>query len=366
MFKGVYSGKKVLVTGHTGFKGSWLSAWLLALGADVAGFSLSVPTEPSNFDILGLRPRIKHYEGDIRDREAITEAVREFSPDVVFHLAAQALVRRSYTHPAITMETNVMGTVNVLEAVQVSPSVRSLVCITSDKCYRNDEWVWGYRETDHLGGDDPYSASKACAEIVAHSYFCSGLPVDIYAATARAGNVIGGGDWAEDRIVPDCVRAWTAGKPVNIRNPWSTRPWQHVLEPLSGYLWLGACLFAGNSNGMPVNKEAFNFGPPSETNKNVGEVVDSLAAHWPGFASEMDRSAAGGKVENTLLKLCCDKALAHLAWKAILTFDQTIDYTAKWYKAWYEGNTDMYLFTMSQIESYVDIARQEGLLWTES
>ena len=240
MFKGAYSDKKVLITGHTGFKGSWLSAWLLSLGAEVGGFSLGNPTEPSNFDVLGLRPRIRHYEGDIRDRDAITDVVKDFAPDIVFHLAAQSLVRKSYSHPALTMETNIMCTVNQLEAVQGSPSIRSLVCITSDKCYHNKEWMWGYRENDELGGDDPYSASKAGAELVAHSYFRSGLPVDIYAATARAGNVIGGGDWAEDRIVPDCVRAWTAGKPVNIRNPWSTRPWQHVLEPLSGYLWLGS------------------------------------------------------------------------------------------------------------------------------
>ena len=367
MFKGIYSGRKVLVTGHTGFKGSWLTAWLLALGADVAGFSLSVPTKPANFEILGLAGRIKHYTGDIRDREAITAVVKEFAPEVVFHLAAQAIVRRSYAHPAETMETNIMGTVNLLEAVQSSPSVRSLVCITSDKCYRNDEWVWGYRETDHLGGYDPYSASKAGAEIVAHSYFRSGLPVDIYAATARAGNVIGGGDWAEDRIVPDCVRAWTNGNPVSIRSPWATRPWQHVLEPVSAYLWLGACLFSGHvKDGLPVNKEAFNFGPPSEVNKTVGELVDNLAPFWPGFSSEMDRSGTAGRAESTLLKLCCDKALAHLDWQAVLDFNSTIDFTASWYRAWHEGTEDMFAFTMRQIENYISVAKKEGLSWAAS
>lgn len=366
MFKGIYSGKKVLITGHTGFKGSWLSTWLLSLGADVAGFSLGTPTEPANFEVLGLRPRLRHYEGDIRDRDLITDVVKDFGPDIVFHLAAQSLVRKSYSHPALTMETNIMGTVNLLEAVQGSPSIRALVCITSDKCYRNKEWVWGYRETDELGGADPYSASKAGAEIAAHSYFRSGLPVDIYAATARAGNVIGGGDWAEDRIVPDCVRAWTAGVPVNIRNPWSTRPWQHVLEPLSGYLWLGACLFTGYTrNGLPVNKEAFNFGPAAEVNKTVGEVVESLAVHWPGFSNEMDRNAAAGKMENTLLKLCCDKALSHLGWQAVLDFAQTIEYTASWYKAWWDEGNDMYAFTMRQIEDYVAQARRKGVEWAQ-
>lgn len=365
MFKGIYKGRRVFVTGHTGFKGSWLTAWLLSLGAEVAGFSLSVPTEPANFDILGLGSKVKNYFGDIRDREAITAAVKDFSPDIVFHLAAQAIVRRSYAHPAETMETNIMGTVNLLEAVQGSPTLRSLVCITSDKCYRNDEWVYGYRETDHLGGYDPYSASKAGAEIVAHSYFRSGLPVDIYAATARAGNVIGGGDWAEDRIVPDCVRAWTEGHPVAIRNPWATRPWQHVLEPLSGYLWLGSCLFSGHmKEGMSINKEAFNFGPRDEVNNNVGEVVDSLIQLWPGFSGEMDRSGQGGRSENTLLKLCCDKALAYLDWRAVLDFKTTMALTADWYKAWKGNQEDMYKLTMKQIEDYVNFAKRAGLAWT--
>ena len=247
MFGHVYAGRRVLVTGHTGFKGSWLTAWLLGLGAEVAGFSDGVPTSPAHFDVIGLADRIRDYRGDVRDRKALVAVMQEFQPEIVFHLAAQALVRASYEDPAATFEINAMGTLNILEAVRVTPSVQAVVSITSDKAYRNDEWVWGYRETDHLGGYDPYSASKGCAEIIAHSYFKSffsgeGTPS---CATTRAGNVIGGGDWAADRIVPDCARAWSAGKPVEIRSPYATRPWQHVLEPLSGISgWGGVQLWA--------------------------------------------------------------------------------------------------------------------------
>lgn len=279
MFGHIYEGRRVFVTGHTGFKGSWLTAWLLQMGAEVAGFSDAVPTAPSHFDVIGLGGRIRDYRGDVRDRKALIEAMREFKPEIVFHLAAQALVRASYDNPADTIEVNAMGTLNVLEAVRVTPSVEAVVSITSDKAYRNDEWVWGYRETDHLGGYDPYSASKGCAEIIAHSYFKSffGDPVNApYCATTRAGNVIGGGDWAADRIVPDCARAWSEGREVEIRSPHATRPWQHVLEPLSGYLWLGAKLFAAHRDAVKAGKgdgchegfrldgEAFNFGPSSD------------------------------------------------------------------------------------------------------
>lgn len=225
MFGHIYEGRRVFVTGHTGFKGSWLTAWLLQMGAEVAGFSDVVPTSPSHFDVIGLGGRIRDYRGDVRDRKALVEAMWEFKPEIVFHLAAQALVRASYDNPADTIEVNAMGTLNVLEAVRVTPSVEAVVSITSDKAYRNDEWVWGYRETDHLGGYDPYSASKGCAEIIAHSYFKSffGDPVNApYCATTRAGNVIGGGDWAADRIVPDCARAWSgqgSGNPQPARHP---------------------------------------------------------------------------------------------------------------------------------------------------
>ena len=296
MFGHIYEGRRVFVTGHTGFKGSWLTAWLLQMGAEVAGFSDAVPTAPSHFDVIGLGGRIRDYRGDVRDRKALIEAMREFKPEIVFHLAAQALVRASYENPADTIEVNAMGTLNVLEAVRVTPSVEAVVSITSDKAYRNDEWVWGYRETDHLGGYDPYSASKGCAEIIAHSYFKSffGDPVNTpYCATTRAGNVIGGGDWAADRIVPDCARAWSEGREVEIRSPHATRPWQHVLEPLSGYLWLGAKLFAahrdavksgkgdGCHEGFRLDGEAFNFGPSSDASHTVADVVRALERSGP-------------------------------------------------------------------------------------
>ncbi|EGY25584.1 CDP-glucose 4,6-dehydratase [Desulfovibrio sp. A2] len=369
MFADAYRGRKVLVTGHTGFKGSWLTAWLLQLGAEVAGLSVDVPTSPANFDELGLGARITDIRADIRDRAAVCKAVADFAPEVVFHLAAQALVRKSYDDPAATIEANAMGTLNILEAVRCAPSVQAVVCITSDKCYRNDEWVWGYRETDHLGGEDPYSASKGCAEIIAHSYFRSFFRNGVRCATTRAGNVIGGGDWAADRIVPDCARAWAAGKAVQIRSPWATRPWQHVLEPLSGYLWLGAKLLLNEQGPFPLSGEAYNFGPAADVNNNVAEVVDALAPYWPGFASEMDRAGQAGMKECTLLKLCCDKSLAYLGWQATLNFAETIRFTAEWYRAFYApqgaARADMYAFTMNQIAEYSDKAAAKGLAWAK-
>ena len=402
MFAEQYSNRRVFITGHTGFKGSWLTAWLLELGATVAGFSLNVPTSPAAFTELGLERHIKHIQGDVRDREALAGAMEEFHPEVVFHLAAQSLVRPSYEDPALTFETNTLGTLNLLEAVRRTPDVKAVVSITSDKCYRNDEWVWGYREGDHLGGNDPYSASKACAELVAHSYFQSFFKDGPVMATARAGNVIGGGDWAVDRIVPDCARAWARGEAVSIRSPWATRPWQHVLEPLSGYLWLGANLLRladeGERNGdLPLDKEAFNFGPESGVNATVAEVTRGLAEHWPDFKVSMDEAASAGKKESTLLKLCCDKALAHLNWKASLSFDETIRFTAEWYRAFYAaknaelfcgngdagkgaagaspaapstvaacntaGATDMFTLTARQIVEYTAKAVEKGLAW---
>ncbi len=369
MFADAYRGRKVLVTGHTGFKGSWLTAWLLQLGAKVAGLSVDVPTSPANFDEMGLGARITDIRADIRDRAAVCKAVADFAPEVVFHLAAQALVRKSYDDPAATIEANAMGTLNILESVRCAPSVQAVVCITSDKCYRNDEWVWGYRETDHLGGEDPYSASKGCAEIIAHSYFRSFFKNGVRCATTRAGNVIGGGDWAADRIVPDCARAWAAGKAVQIRSPWATRPWQHVLEPLSGYLWLGAKLLLNEQGPFPLSGEAYNFGPAADVNNNVAEVVDALAPYWPGFASEMDRAGQAGMKECTLLKLCCDKSLAYLGWQATLNFAETIRFTAEWYRAFYapqgDARPDMYAFTMNQIAEYSGKAAAKGLAWAK-
>lgn len=364
MFNNMYKNRKVLVTGHTGFKGSWLCQWLINLGAHVTGYSLSVPTSPANFEVLKLGAQIRDMRGDIRNRESVTAALKEAAPEIVFHLAAQPLVRESYKDPVGTIETNALGTLYLLDAVRQTPSVQAVVSITSDKCYRNDEWVWGYRETDHLGGSDPYSASKACAEIIAHSCFRSFLG-NVRAATVRAGNVVGGGDWATDRIVPDCARAFAAKEPVYIRSPWATRPWQHVLEPLSGYLWLGALLLSGQDTPFPLSNEAYNFGPAADVNNTVAEVVDALAAWWPGFKCEMDRNSHAGQKECTLLKLCCDKSLAYLNWKAVLTFRETIRFTAEWYKAYYEGYENMRAFTDKQIALYAERAQEAGLAWTK-
>ncbi|MFV0423104.1 CDP-glucose 4,6-dehydratase [Oleidesulfovibrio sp.] len=372
MFADVYRGARVLVTGHTGFKGSWLVSWLLELGATVAGFADGIPTVPSGYSAMGLEGRITSYTGDIRDRQAVEAAFADFQPQFVFHMAAQALVRRSYADPAATIATNAIGTMHVMEAVRTTPSVQVVVCITSDKCYRNDEWEWGYRETDHLGGDDPYSASKACAEIIAHSYMTSFFAKGPRCVTVRAGNVIGGGDWAEDRIVPDCARAWSQGASVSVRNPAATRPWQHVLEPLSGYLWLGARLYqeheaSGGQGAYILHGQAFNFGPSADVIRTVGDVVNELAAHWSGFTAEFGTPPACAAAECTLLKLCCDKALARLGWRAVLQHDETIHFTAAWYSRFYSGDSgDMSAFTNGQIAEYVRKAVHGGLPWTIS
>ena len=363
MFAGLYAHKRVLVTGHTGFKGSWLSAWLLHMGAEVAGFSLGVPTQPANFEVLGLKDRLAHHQGDIRDPWAWGRVLQEFQPEMVFHLAAQSLVRRSYAEPAATFATNTLGTMNVLEGLRAQESCRVAVIITSDKCYRNVEWPWGYRETDTLGGDDPYSASKACAELICQAYFQSFFkPGRPQMATARAGNVIGGGDWAPDRLVPDCVRAWAAGQTVKVRSPQATRPWQHVLEPLSGYLWLGARLWSGEPH---INGEAFNFGPPPLINESVAELIAALGRHWPQASWEMDSGGHGQDRESTLLKLCGDKAWNLLKWRALLPWGETIAFTGDWYRTFYEkGSGFMYNLTLGQIEAYEARARAEGLAWT--
>ncbi|MDR1778123.1 MAG: CDP-glucose 4,6-dehydratase [Desulfovibrio sp.] len=368
MFANAYRGRRVFITGHTGFKGSWLAAWLVRLGAVVGGYADAVPTTPSHFAAANLGEHLADTRGDIRDRATLTRAMRDFRPEVVFHLAAQALVRKSYACPAETFETNATGTLNVLEAARNCQSLQALVLITSDKCYRNDEWVWGYRETDHLGGGDPYSASKGCAEIIAHSYFQSFFQNGPACATTRAGNVIGGGDWAADRIVPDCARAWSAGRPAVIRSPRATRPWQLVLEPLSGYLWLGARLLDNGGHAFDPRGQAYNFGPPADVDNTVAEVAEALAAHWPGFSVEMDKNARAGMEECTLLKLCCDKALAHLHWKATLQFDETIRYTAEWYRCFYQGEggkkpRSVLDFTLGQIAAYENAAEQRGLPW---
>jgi CDP-glucose 4,6-dehydratase len=359
-----FSGKTVLVTGHTGFKGSWLTVWLQRLGARVVGLSVDVPTQPSHFEALDLASQIDDRRLDIRNSADVASTVAQVRPDFVFHLAAQSLVRRSYRSPLETFTTNALGTASVLEALRQSDRPCIAVMITSDKCYDNVEWVWGYRETDRLGGKDPYSGSKGAAELVIRSYFASyfteaGSPVRIVAA--RAGNVIGGGDWAEDRIVPDCIRSWADGRAVEVRNPDATRPWQHVLEPLSGYLWLATRLKADSK----LNGEAFNFGPTESDNKTVKNVIDALARTWSGSAMHAVMASDCEAAEAGLLRLNCDKAFAQLEWRPTLAFAETIALTGKWYDAYYRAsrNAHMLPLTTSQIETYETLARERGLAW---
>lgn len=326
--RSTFGGRRVFVTGHTGFKGSWLAFILAEAGAKVMGFALPPSNGPNHFDLLNLSSRIAHVEGDIRDRAALSAAMSGFEPEFVLHLAAQALVGASYADPVMTFATNVMGSVHLLEAVRETDSVRSLVYVTSDKCYENVEWVWGYRETDRLGGHDPYSASKAAAEIVFSAYarsYLDGRP-DLGTATARAGNVIGGGDWAVDRVVPDCVRASERGDAIRLRRPHATRPWQHVLEPLSGYLLLATRLrqapreYAG----------AWNFGPDSSDVRTVYEVATTIIQRLGSGSVEIVGSPPDLHEAN-LLQLNCDKAHRALGWHPRWTVDRALKNTASWY-----------------------------------
>ena len=327
--KEFYSGKRIFLTGHTGFKGSWLTQILVEWGAIVKGFSLGVQGENSHFELLGLGSKIENKLADIRNTEELEKSVNNFQPDIVFHLAAQALVRESYKNPKDTYSTNVMGSLNLLEAVNKCDSISSLVFVTSDKCYENLEWVWGYRETDILGGHDPYSSSKAAAEILfssyARSYFFS--KSEFSSASARAGNVIGGGDYAADRIIPDCVRASRNNGKVFLRNPIATRPWQHVLEPLSGYLLLGEKLFRHQLE----SGEAWNFGPNSERTITVEEVATKVFKILGSGRLEVDSSSQHPH-EAGLLQLNCDKAHSKLGWKSTWSGELAIKKTAEWYR----------------------------------
>ncbi len=362
-FADVYRGRRVLVTGHTGFKGSWLVTWLQYLGADVAGYSDRVPTTPAMFDLLDLGGRMDHHLGDIRDRARLVEVFDEVRPEFVFHLAAQALVLNSHNDPVTTFETNAMGMVNLLECVRERPWIEVAVLVTSDKAYRNNEWEWGYRETDVLGGLDPYSGSKSCAELIAHSYHHSFLQhASTMTATARAGNVIGGGDWANDRIVPDCIRAWSTDATVTVRRPRSTRPWQHVLEPLSGYLWLGACLSRGKEG---LDGEAFNFGPDAQQDMTVAGLIDSMADHWPNAAWETEPTRPITHPETMLLHLNCDKARDELEWHGVLDISEAITHTMAWYQCWHHGRKDLATLTLEQIGDYCSTAASRGLGWAQ-
>lgn len=365
MFGDIYNNKKVLITGNTGFKGSWLTIWLLKLGANVYGISKDIPTEPSMFKELDLRNKIDHFEKDVRDSESIKKIIREIKPDFLFHLAAQSLVSLSYSNPIETISSNVMGTTNVLEALKESNHNCMGIIITSDKCYDNVEWAWGYKETDVLGGKDIYSGSKGAAELIFKSYYHSFFKradSNVKVVTTRAGNVIGGGDWAQDRIVPDCMRAWSKGKIVKIRSPDSTRPWQHVLEPLSGYLTLGQQLFIGNN----LNGESYNFGPLSQFSHTVKELLENLSKYWNlKDSSKAYKIAYDVKFhEAGLLKLNCDKALFHFKWLPALSYEKLIEFTSTWYFNFYRGETNMLDFTLSQVEEYEQIAIKKKRSWT--
>lgn len=336
MFHGAFKGKVVWLSGHTGFKGTWLAEWLLRLGAKVHGFSLAPHTTPSLFDQTELAARMSHEIAEVRDAEAVRRSIQAVQPDFVFHLAAQALVRASYERPVETYATNVMGTAHVLEALRGLNKPCAVVMVTTDKCYENREWVYGYREDDPLGGFDPYSSSKAGAELVIAAYrrsFFREHPVRI--ASARAGNVIGGGDWAQDRIVPDCIRALQHNQPIQVRNPGATRPWQHVLEPLSGYLWLAALLHPASYVRLLAPApcplaSAFNFGPGHDANRTVRELVEELLRHWPGrWEDQSDPKAAH---EAGLLQLSIDKAHAQLGWRPVWSFATAVEETVQWYR----------------------------------
>ena len=355
-FSNTYKGKKVLVTGHTGFKGSWLVAWLNQLGAEVFGFSDRIPTIPSHFAAL-KEGVVDHFESDIGCADAVTERILSIKPDFVFHLAAQAIVSESMYNPVATIHTNAMGTAHVLDAIRKLDESCVAVFITSDKCYENIETFYGYRESDALGGKDPYSASKAAAECVFHafyhSYFEGG---DISMATARAGNVIGGGDWAADRLIPDLIRAWQSGGIASCRRPDATRPWQHVLEPLSGYLALGECLSKKQFSG-----QSFNFGPRAEDVYSVGQVIEALRHHLAELKVEF---AENTKIHDAgLLKLNCDQALNKLKWKPVLTFPETIESVATWYQSYYRDPENTQRLTDEQIKNYCNLANHRGLDW---
>ena len=362
-----WSGKNVFISGHTGFKGSWLSFWLLKLGAEVTGLSLEPNTRPALFEQLGLANCLNHHIGDIRDRELVSHVIQQSRPDVILHLAAQPLVRRSYIESVETWNINVMGTIHILEALKTLTKPCASVFITTDKCYDNREWVYGYRENDPLGGFDPYSSSKAGAELAIaswrNSFFkTSQLPIGI--ASARAGNVIGGGDWAEDRIVPDAMRALMTSEQIAVRNPQATRPWQHVLEPLGGYLLLAQHIYQQlmtpdwfkDRKGL---NGAFNFGPALSSNRTVRELVDCILSHWPG--SWLDQSDPNAVHEAKLLNLVTDKAFHTLNWRSVWNFEKTIEETVSWYRQASEispGDSDQFqALNQMQIERYQQDAK---------
>jgi CDP-glucose 4,6-dehydratase len=362
LFGGAFKGRRVLVTGHTGFKGAWLCEWLLNLGAEVCGYSLAPVTQPSLFQLLRHSERLRHVQGDLADRDQLANLIRELQPDFVFHLAAKALVRESYEQPVETYGTNVMGTIHLLEALRPLQKSCAAIFVTSDKCYENREWVHGYREEDPLGGWDPYSSSKAAAEVAISAWrrsFFRNHPVRI--ASARAGNVIGGGDWSLDRIVPDCVRALSQGQAILVRNKTATRPWQHVLEPLSGYLSLAARLSAAQPAQAEGLASAFNFGPGHDSNRTVAYLVAEILTHWPG--SWVDKSDPKAVHEAHLLQLSIDKAHALLSWSPVWKFSDAVEHTVNWYRQIIANPKLTQACTAEQIQTYARAASQLLVPW---
>lgn len=360
MFSGVFHNKEILITGHTGFKGSWLCHWLLQLGANVSGISDKVPTSPSMFEATGLDRLVNDYRCNIANEDQVNEIVAKVNPDFIFHLAAQSIVLESLKNPIDTWKTNVIGTINLLNATINQDKFCAAVFITSDKCYENVESLWGYKESDTLGGKDPYSSSKASAELAISSFVRTFLKEksNIRVGIGRAGNVIGGGDWADDRIIPDCARSWSRCSPALLRNPKSTRPWQHVLEPLSGYLTLAQNLFEGKvTNGSP-----FNFGPPIENDYTVEQLVIELKKYWNGFKWVVENTS--GSTEAKLLKLNCEKANKVIKWKPTLDFSETLKFTAAWYNTFYNDTSNIVNLTNQQINNYHEKALKKKLKWS--
>jgi len=342
-----WCGKRVFMTGHTGFKGSWLSLWLESLGSNVTGLSLAPPTSPNLFEEVRIEKGMTSHISDIRDLSKLKKAMQEAKPEIVIHMAAQPLVRKSYSDPVETYATNVMGTVNVLESVRQTPSVKAVVVVTTDKCYENKEWLWGYRETEPMGGHDPYSSSKGCAELITEAYRRSFFQQhDIRVATARAGNVIGGGDWAEDRLVPDILKAFEKNQVVSIRNPQATRPWQHVLEPLAGYMQLAQRLYEDGQSFAT----AWNFGPNDHDAKSVQSIVKDVLNIWGDRADWIINSDAPTH-EAQSLKLDCSKAKLQLGWKPQWTIEKTLARIVNWHRQWLAG-ADMYAYSMAEIYEY--------------
>jgi CDP-glucose 4,6-dehydratase len=343
-----WAGKRVFLTGHTGFKGSWMSLWLQRMGAELTGFALAPPTRPALFEVAGVAAGMTSIIGDIRERETLETALVKADPEVVIHMAAQPLVRASYDDPVGTYATNVMGTVHLLEAVRKAPSVRAVCIVTTDKCYENREWVWGYREDEPMGGHDPYSNSKGCSELVTSAYRRSffggeGQPA---LASGRAGNVIGGGDWAADRLIPDILRAVAAGQPVSIRNPLATRPWQHVLEPVSGYLVLCQALW----NDPAASAEAWNFGPRDDDAQPVQWIVEHLCERW-GDGADWNHDVSVQPHEANYLKLDISKARFGLGWQPRWSLAESLDRIVAWHRAWLSG-TDMHAHSLQELERF--------------